>query len=43
MGKNKELRDRLKSDLFEFQKLNDKLSYIQNKIQELSSNIDKKR
>ena len=43
LAKNKELRETVKSDASQYQKLNDKLNYIQNKIQELSSNIDKKR
>jgi hypothetical protein len=33
----------MKTDVSEYHNLNEKLNYIQNKISELSSNIDKKR
>jgi TolA-binding protein len=33
----------LKNDVSEYQKLHDKLNYLQSKINDLSSNIDKKR
>lgn len=43
IGKNKDMRETLKSDPSEYQKLHDKLNYLQSKINDLSSNIDKKK